>query len=228
LSLKLLGVRFCDFCFFLDSSQESIVTRHLTGHPLDEWEQIFPTLHHGLGQQKQHAQHLIPQLFYPTLFYTGPDNLDEEEFPQQKYFVDILDMSEAGSDVYAKSKYAYEVFECQTFRDFVSLYGTAQVLLLADVIISFLDYTMEKFELCFLHYFTLSPFSWDICMRNIRPGFEFTKDKDMISFLEADYLGGPCGSVCKLLQAKNDWERLHHQEKDHTFYMRTKTPNILT
>lgn len=33
-------------------------------------------------------------------------------------------------------------------------------------------------------------------------GFQFIKDKEMIEFL--DFVGGPCGSVCRLLEAKNE------------------------
>lgn len=204
LLLQIMGIRFVDFQFFLDAHMDQIITRHLGANPVENWPDRCPLLYDCYKEKTEHVPTLIQSLTYPTTFYTGPASLEYDEFPHPDYFVELTGLEE-GQDKYLKSKHAYNLFECKTFRDYATLCGTSQVLLLADIVINFNNFTMNKFELCFLHYVSLSSYAWDICTRKMHHGFQFIKDKEMIEFCEQ--IGGPCGSVCRLLEAKN--ERLH-------------------
>lgn len=160
LLLEIMGVRFVDFQFFLDAPIEQIITRYIGANTVDTWATRCPLLYEWYKEKQEYVHKLIPCLAYPAAFYTGPASMEYNEFPHQ----DLIGLPDTEEKL-SKSRDAFSLFDCKNFRDYATLYGTSQVLLLADVVTNFLKFTMEKFELCFLHYVTLSSYAWDICRK---------------------------------------------------------------
>ena len=81
-------------------------------------------------------------------------------------------------------------FGCKTMQDYHDHYLTSDVVLLVDGFENFRRLGLENFGLDPAHYFTLSGFSWDACLKMTKVKLELLKDPDMLLFFENSIRGG--------------------------------------
>ena len=82
------------------------------------------------------------------------ERLFETELPPKKAFYSKLNNTNISDEDYDHAKKVWNVFNCQTMRDYHDLYNQSDVLLLADVFENFRNVCMKNYKLDLAWYFT--------------------------------------------------------------------------
>ena len=86
----------------------------------------------------------------------------------------------------------WNTFECETIEDYLHIYNTTDVLILADVFENFRNICQETYQLEPLHYYSLPGFSWDAALKYSGEKVDLIKDLDMYLMIKKAMRGGIC------------------------------------
>jgi hypothetical protein len=90
---------------------------------------------------------------------------------------------------YCHAQNVWEVFNCQTLRDYSDQYLKTDVLLLSDVFERFRDVTMDSHKLDPCRFYTTLGLTWDVMLKHTKVELELLQDYDMILFFEKGIRG---------------------------------------
>ena len=133
-------------------------------------------------------------------YMTGFEKFNETQLPSKEYFYNKLNEVERTDKEYEHAQKVWNVFDCQTMRDYHDVYLLSDVLILADVFENFRKMAHETYGLEPLHYYSLPGFSWDAALKYTGVQAELIKDIDMHMMIKKGMRG--CISVISHRYAK--------------------------
>ena len=91
---------------------------------------------------------------------------------------------------YQHAQKVWELFQCQTLKDYHNIYLKTDVLLLTDLFEKFRKMSMESYGLEPVHYYSLPGLSWDAALKYTGVELELITDINMHQMVEKGIRGG--------------------------------------
>lgn len=173
-------IRFADSLRFLNASLDSLSSSLIKSAALPLLEQKFPKTHHLLkGKQ-----------FFPYEHMTDISILKETQLPPRQAFYNSLNKTLISESDHKKAKNVFNLTGCKSMLDYVRLYLTVDVILLAEVFQAFrrLSHRVYKLDPC--HYVSTPQLAFDAALFKSKVELELMTDIDMILFIQSGIRGG--------------------------------------
>ena len=127
---------------------------------------------------------------FPYDWFDSIEKLKYKELPPIEEFYSQLSGEGISEEDYQHVKNVWNVFECNTFKDYLELYNRIDVLLLADIFENFRDICMKNYEIDPAYYFTAPGLFWDAMLKMTGIELELLSDIDMFLFFKRLVRGG--------------------------------------
>ena len=127
---------------------------------------------------------------YPYDWMDDMEKLSYPGLPPQEAFYSKLSGEGISNEDYEHAKKVWEVFGCETFKDYHDLYNETDVLILADIFENFRDLCLANYGLDPAHYFTAPGLAWDACLKMTKVKLQLLSDPEMLLFFERLSRGG--------------------------------------
>ena len=118
------------------------------------------------------------------------NRFNEAQLPPKKSFYSILNNEHISYVQYQHVQTVWSTFKLKTMGNYLDLYLTSDVLLLADVFENFRKTCLQYYKLGTCHYFTSPGFSFDAMMKMTNIQLELMTDIDMFHFIKKGMRGG--------------------------------------
>ena len=177
---KYFKIIFKDSLKFLNSALGKLV-KNLSENDFKNLEKYFTPEEVELLKQKG---------FFPYDYLDSIDKLKETTPPPQEAFYSKLKGKGINNYNYKHVLNVWKTFKMKTFKDFLSVYNTSDVLLLADVFEKFRDVCLKNYGLDPAHYYTAPGLAWDAMLKMTKINLELLSDVDMLLMIEKGIRGG--------------------------------------
>ena len=121
--------------------------------------------------------------------YVNPDNLDEKDLPEKKYFDNILTTKDTSDEEYNNVQSFYKKMKFKNLREYLECYLTSDITLLADVFNNFRKIIFEQFELDCCKYVSSPSLSKDAALKYSKLKIENIKDVSIFNFVRKTIMG---------------------------------------
>lgn len=186
-------IRFIDSCQFLCSSLDNLVKQL----PLDGFIAMNKFI------EPEHVRLLTRKGVFPYDYIDGWQKLDEKNIPPIQCFHSELTGENICQDDYDHACNVMKLLKLKSLGEYSDLYLTCDVLLLADVFENFRSFSLRTYGLDPCHYFTISSFSFDACLKFTKVNLELITCPDMYAFIESGTRGGLCSVPTRHARANN-------------------------
>jgi hypothetical protein len=133
---------------------------------------------------------LVQKGVFPYSYLDSFDKLESTEYPNYESFYDNLKDRNIEIKEYERGKKLWDYFKSRaeqesterrvwSFREYMELYLTCDVLILADCFESFRDLSLKHYGLDPAHYISSPGLSWDAMLKYTGIELELLTDKDM-------------------------------------------------
>ena len=139
--------------------------------------------------------------------YINPDNLNEKDLLEKKYFDNILTIKKVTKKQYSKSKLFYKKIKSKNLREYLECYLTSDITLLADNFNNFRKMIFDQFELDPVKYVSAPSLTKDAALKYSKCKIENIKDVSIFNFVRKTIIGGFSDSInpyIKLDDIKNE------------------------
>ena len=139
--------------------------------------------------------------------YVNPNNLENKNLPEKKYFNDILTTKDISDEEYNNVQSFYKKMKFKNLREYLECYLTSDITLLADVFNNFRKIIFEQFELDCCKYVSSPRLSKDAALKYSTLKIENIKDVSIFNFVRKTIVGGLSYSInphVKLDDIKNE------------------------
>ncbi len=123
---------------------------------------------------------LIQKGVFPYTYLDGFDKLEYSGYPNYESFYDNLKDRNIEKKEYERGKKFFYSFNCKSFKEYMELYLTCDVLILADCFEAFRDLALDKYELDQAHYISSPGLSWDAMLKYTGIELKLLTDEDML------------------------------------------------
>ena len=159
--------------------------------------------------------------------YLKPNNLNEKDLPEKKYFDNILAMKNISDKEYEKVKLFYKKMEFKNLREYLECYLTVDITLLADVFNNFRKMIFNEFQLDPVKYISAPSLSKDCALKYSKCKIENIKDVSIFNFVRKTVMGGLSDSInpyVKLHDVKNETIAYNDISSQYPHELRKKLP----
>ena len=177
---KYFKIIFKDSFKFMALSLEKLV-KNLSEDDFKNLEKYFTPEEVKLLKQKG---------FFPYDYLDSIEKLKETTPPPQEAFYSKLTGKGINNYNYKHVLNVWKTFKMKTFKDFLSIYNTTDVLLLADVFEKFRDICLKNYGLDPAHYYTAPGLAWDAMLKMTKINLELLSDVDKLLMIEKGIRGG--------------------------------------
>src|SRR5205085_3429992 len=126
---------------------------------------------------------LVQKGVFPYSYIDSFEKLNETTFPPiEAFYNDLKDKALQRKD-YERGLKLWETFRCKSLRDYMELYLTCDVLLLADCFEEFRSTSFQNYGLDPSHYVSSPALSWDAMLKYTKEVLELITDPDMALML---------------------------------------------
>ena len=139
--------------------------------------------------------------------YANPDNFENENLSEKKYFNNILTMKDISDEEYNNVLSFYKKMKFKNLREYLECYVTSDITLLADVFNNFRKIIFDQFELYCCKYVSSPSLSKDAALKFSKCKIENIKDISIVNFVRKCVMGGLSDSInpyVKLDDIKNE------------------------
>ena len=139
--------------------------------------------------------------------YVNPDNLNEKDLPEKKYFYNMLTMKNISDKEYENVKLFYKKMKFKNLREYLKCYLILDITLLADNFNNFIKNIFNEFQLDPIKYVSAPSLSKDCALKYSKCKIENIKDVSIFNFIRKSVMGGLSNSVnpyVKLDDIKNE------------------------
>ncbi len=126
---------------------------------------------------------LVQKGVFPYSYHDSFNKLESIEYPDYESFNDNLKDKNIDIKEYERGKKLWDYFKCKNFREYMELYLTCIVLILADCFESFRDLSLKHYGLDSAHYTSSSGLSWDAMLKYTEVELELLTDQDMLCMI---------------------------------------------
>ncbi len=123
---------------------------------------------------------LVQKGVLPYEYLDSFERLNETEYPSFELFNDSLKEKNINEENYFRGKKPFDYFKCKTFKEYMELYLTCDVLILADVFEAFRDMSKKYYDLDPAHYISSPGLSWDAMLKYTKAKLELLTVPDML------------------------------------------------
>ena len=128
---------------------------------------------------------------FPYEYVTSLERLKETTaLPSAKEFYDELKEKSIAEDDYQHALKVWEHFNCKTLQDYMEIYLSSDITLLADVFENYRKFFREKFVLDSAKYLSLPGLSYDCMLKYTKCKLDFIYNKETYDFLRRGLRGG--------------------------------------
>ena len=127
---------------------------------------------------------------YAYSYFTDFSKFEEAQLPTKAAFYDTLQKKEISDQDYAHAMKVWETFDCKNLWDYHDLYLLTDVLLLADVMVSFRKMCLQNYQLDPYHFYTSPGFAFEAALKMSKVELELIDNPDMHKFIEKGIRGG--------------------------------------
>ena len=177
---KYFKIIFKDSFKFMASSLDALVN-NLSEDDFKNLEKYFTPEQVKLLKQKG---------FFPYDYLDSIEKLKDPTPPPQEAFYSKLNGKGINNYNYKRVLNVWKTFKMKTFKDFLSVYNTSDVLLLADVFEKFRDVCLKNYGLDPAHYYTAPGLAWDAMLKMTKINLELLSDVDKLLMIEKGIRGG--------------------------------------
>ena len=207
------GLVFIDSLNFVPGSLDSLASQ-LPGDVLDTY---LRWLTKGCARKREL---LMRKAALPYDYLTDRNTLREDKLPPIQAFHNKLNDTPLDERDYHRAQTIWEEFECKCLGDYLEIYVTLDMLLLAAVFENFRASTYKHFRLDPGHYVSAPSLSFDAMLRITRVKIDLLSDLDMYLFFCKGIRGGMSGSSVRYAKA-------NHQDMS-DFDPQTNTSHLLS
>ena len=139
--------------------------------------------------------------------YVNPDNLNEKDLPEKKYFDNISTMKNLSNKEYNKTKSFYKKMKFKNLREYLKCYLKSDITLLADNFSNFKKIMFDEFQLDPVKYVSAPSLRKDCALKYSKCKIENIKDVSIFNFVRKTIMGGLSDSInpyVKLDDIKNE------------------------
>ena len=151
------GFKFLDTCHFLKASLATL-TDNLKDAGIDKFTHTRPVF----GDE---FELLLRKGVYPYDYMDCFDQFEETSLPPREAFYNTLTESDIGEEDYEYTLKIWNVFKCETMRDFHTFYMKCDVALICDVFEHFCKIAHADYKLDPKYYITIPSFSFHVSSR---------------------------------------------------------------
>ena len=173
-------VRFLDSAQFMPSALDT-----LAGNLTKDEKSICASRYQGAQLEE-----IITKGVFPYDWFDSLEKLNSQQLPPIEAFHSALSGTACSMTQYERAQAVWSLFECKSFEDYMKVYLTADVLLLADVFENFRTTSMAQYGLDPVHYYSAPMLAWDAALKKTGAQPALVSDPDMYQFLENGKRGG--------------------------------------
>ena len=164
--------------------------------------------------------------FFPYDYLDSIEKLKETTPPPQEAFYSKLKGKGINNYNYKHVLNVWKTFKMKTFKDFLSVYNTSDVLLLADVFEKFRDICLKNYGLDPAHYYTAPGLAWDAMLKMTKINLELLSDVDMLLMIEKGIRGGISIISNRYGKANNKYMKKYNKKELIKFLMYLDVNNL--
>ena len=127
---------------------------------------------------------------YPYSYFTNFEKFEETQLPPKNAFYNTLQKAEISEKDYKHAQNVFNTFNCENLWDFHDLYLLTDVLLLADVMVSFRKMCLKNYQLDPYHFYTAPGFAFEAALKMSKVQLDLIDNPDMHKFIEKGIRGG--------------------------------------
>lgn len=154
------------------------------------------------------------------------DKLAIDELPPRDTFYNRLTEKELDAESHRRAQNIWHVFQCRTLKDYLELYVTLDVLLLAAVFETYRESTFRHFKLDPAHYVSSPSLCFDAMLKLTEVNLDVLRDTEMYLFFTKSIRGGMSGSSVRYAAANNDLLENYDPEKQVSHIMSFDANNL--
>ena len=192
---------FRDSLQFLTASLESLVE---SLRKTDETR--FTRLQSVIGAKYPAADHklLLRKGVFPYEYLDSFAKMTDAQLPPREAFRSSLTGTECSVEDYAYAQQVWTAFGCRSLEDYLKLYLTSDVALLADVFQNFRDICFRgRYQLDPAYFVSAPQFAWNSMFKMLNLKLELISDPEMYRMIQPNIRGGICHASVRYARANN-------------------------
>ena len=135
--------------------------------------------------------------------YVNPENLENKELPDKKYFYNMLKLKDITDKDYKKVKNSYKNMEFKNIREYLECYLKSDITLLADIFNNFRRIIFDNLGLDCVEYISAPSLTKDCALKYSKCKIENIKDVSIFQFLRKSIMGGLSDSISPYVRLDN-------------------------
>ena len=198
-TLRVGDIQFIDSYQHLPSSLDSLSrdllhecwTQAETGATieLERARKMFPHLSNEFPNDEQFRL-LLRKGVFPYTHLSHPRRMSESALPPIEAFYNDLQQAACSEKDYTHAQNVWQVFRMTSLKEYLELYLTTDVLLLADIIENYRVLSLADYKLDPLQFITGASFFYQSALFKTQAEVELITDIDMFQFLSRGIRGG--------------------------------------
>ena len=213
---KYFKIVFKDTMKFMATSVEALVN-NLSKDDFKNLEKFFTPEQTKLLKQKG---------FFPYDYLDNIEKLKDTKPPPQQAFYSKLTGKGIDKNNYNHVLNVWKTWNMKTLKDYLKLYNTSDVLLLADVFENFRDLCLKNYGLDPVHYYTAPGLAWDAMLKMTNINLELLSNVDMLLMIEKGIRGGISIISNRYGKANNKYMKDFNQKELIKFLMYIDANNL--
>jgi hypothetical protein len=154
------------------------------------------------------------------------ERLNETEYPLFERFYDSPKEKNISEEDFDRGKKLFDYFKCKIFKEYMKLYLTCDVLILADVFEAFRDMSMKHYGLDPAHYISSPGLSQDAMLKYTKVEPELLTDPDMLYMILEGIRGGLSGIMTRYMEANNKYMINYDPKKESSYLVPVDANNL--
>ena len=142
----------------------------------------------------------------------NPENLENKELPDKKYFYNMLKLKDIDDKDYKKVKNFYENMEFKNIREYLECYLKSDITLLADVFNNFRKIIFDNLGLDPVKYISAPSLTKDCALKYSKCKIENIKDVSIFQFVRKSIMGGLSDSISPYIKLDNENETIAYND----------------
>ena len=135
--------------------------------------------------------------------YVNPDNLNEKNLPEKKYFNNILTMKDISDEEYNNVQSFYKKMKFKNIKEYLECYLKSDITLLADYFNNFRKIIFDRFELDPVKCVSAPSLTKDCALKYNKCKIENIKDVSIFNFVRKTIMGGLSDSINPYVKLDN-------------------------
>jgi hypothetical protein len=169
---------------------------------------------------------LVQKGVFPYSYIDSFEKLNETTFPPLEAFYDDLKDQALERKDYERGLKVWETFRCKSVREYMELYLTCDVLLLAECFEEFRNTSFQTYGLDPSHYVSSPGLSWDAMLKLTKEELELITDPDMLLMVMEGIRGGLSCIMLRYAEANNKYMITYDPSKNSIYIVSVDANNL--